>query len=64
MQIATVSLLYAGNYIRTHEVLEGKTPAKACGIELKKVQDGDSVSIVIVPNFVLQYCTKDHIDQI
>jgi hypothetical protein len=28
------------NYFRTHEGLDGKTPAQACGIEIKGITNG------------------------
>jgi hypothetical protein len=34
------------NYIRPHEGLEGKTPAEACGIELK----GENKWIMLIQN--------------
>jgi hypothetical protein len=34
------------NYIRPHEGLEGKTPTKACGIELK----GENKWITLIQN--------------
>jgi putative transposase len=38
------------NYIRPHEGLEGKTPAEACGIELK----GENKWITLIQNAIIE----------
>lgn len=42
------------NYIRTHESLDGKTPAEACGIKI----EGKNKWVTIIQNAVKKPCIE------